>query len=89
MMDERITHIVRMITDDFEHSTIRLTALANVSICLIVFAVTVLVFLYYLTLNFNLVYIRKGITSQNTTGGLHNFPNIILIIHIITYYYFN
>ena len=80
-MDERITHIVRMITDDFEHSTIRLTALANVSICLIVFAVTVLVFLYFLTLNLNLVYIRKGISSQNTKGSLHNFPNIIMIIH--------
>lgn len=81
MMDERITHIARIINGGFEHSTIRLTALANVSLCLIVFAFAILVFLYLFTLNCNFVYIRKMISSQNTKGCFRNFPNIIMIIH--------
>lgn len=81
MMDERITYIVRIINDDFNHSTVRLTTLANVSICLITFAVVVLVFLYLFTLNCNLIYIKRNITSQNTKGSFHNFPNVMMIIH--------
>lgn len=81
MMDERITYILRIINDDFEHSTVRLTTLANVSICLIALAVAVLVFLYLFTLNCNLLYIRRSISSPNAKGSFHNFPNIMMIIY--------
>ena len=83
-MDEGVTYIVRLFNDDFKHSIVRLTPLANISICIIVFAIILLIFLYLLTLNSNLVYIRRRISSPEAKGTYRNFPNVMLIIHGVT-----
>lgn len=80
-MNDKITCIAKLMNDDFKHATIRLTPLANVSLCLIIFAIALLMFLYLLTLNNNLLFIRRKISAKNDKGRFSSFPNIMLIIH--------